>query len=105
MSVEEVGSEKKKKKTFFSACVIGAGDVGQDCSPSPLHRSKYTRFAWAGGTFFPVVLYVVSVFGSGGKKVLVYICMYHLEYNTIQLWCCVSFLVTAGNSFWSYVHT
>ena len=32
---------------------------------------KYTRFAWAGGTFFLVVLYVVSVFGSGGKKVLV----------------------------------
>jgi hypothetical protein len=23
--------------------------------------------AWAGGTFFPVVLLVVSVFGSGGK--------------------------------------
>ena len=31
----------------------------------------YTRFAWAGGTFFLVVLYVVSVFGSGGRKVLV----------------------------------
>jgi hypothetical protein len=30
---------------------------------------KYIRFAWAGGTFFPVVLLncVVSVFGSGGK--------------------------------------
>ncbi len=26
-----------------------------------------TRCTWAGGTFFPVVLYVVSVFGSGGK--------------------------------------
>ncbi len=25
--------------------------------------SRNTRFAWAGGTFFPVVLYVVSVFG------------------------------------------
>ncbi len=24
---------------------------------------------WAGGTFFLVVLYVVSVFGSGGKKI------------------------------------
>ncbi len=34
-------------------------------------RNKYTCFAWAGGTFFLVVLYVVSVFGSGGKKVLV----------------------------------
>ena len=42
-------------------------------------RVKYTRFAWAGGTFFPVVLYVVSVFGSGGKKVLVYIRMYYFR--------------------------
>ncbi len=42
-------------------------------------RLKYTRFAWAGGTFFPVVLYVVSVFGSGGKKVFVQIRMYYLE--------------------------
>ncbi len=25
--------------------------------------------------------------------------------NTIQLWCCVSFLVLAGNSFWCYVRT
>jgi hypothetical protein len=30
-------------------------------------RLKYTCCAWAGGTFFPVVLCVVSVFGSGGK--------------------------------------
>ena len=29
--------------------------------------------------FFLVVLYVVSVFGSGGKKVLVYICMYYFR--------------------------
>ena len=74
-------------------------------------RNKYTRFAWAGGTFFPVVLLCcvsvwfwwekgfdlhmhvllrvqyscggVLVFGSGGKKVLVQICMYYLEYNTV----------------------
>ncbi len=32
-------------------------------------RNKYTRFALAGETFFPVVLYDVSVFSSGGKKV------------------------------------
>jgi hypothetical protein len=46
-----------------------------------------TRFAWAGGTFFLVVLYVVSVFGSGGKKVLVQICMYYLEYNKVVVGC------------------
>jgi hypothetical protein len=37
--------------------------------------------------FSPVVLYVVSVFGSGGKKVLVYIRMYYLEYNTVMVVC------------------
>ncbi len=42
---------------------------------------------WAGGTFFPVVLYVVSVFGSGGEKVLVNIRMYYLEYNTVVVVC------------------
>jgi hypothetical protein len=26
-------------------------------------------------------------------------------YSTIQFWCCVSFLVLAGNSFWCYVRT
>ncbi len=50
-------------------------------------RNKYTRFAWAGGIFFLVVLYVVSVFGSGGKKVLVQIHIYYLEYNTVVVVC------------------
>jgi hypothetical protein len=36
-------------------------------------RSEYTRFAWAGGTFFLVVLYVVSLL-QPEKKVLV-ICL------------------------------
>ncbi len=40
---------------------------------------EHTRFAWARGTFFPVVLYVVSAFGSGRKKVLVQIRMYYME--------------------------
>jgi hypothetical protein len=29
----------------------------------------------------------VSVFGSGGKKVLVYIRIYYLEYNTVVVLC------------------
>jgi hypothetical protein len=33
--------------------------------------------------FFQLCCCVVSVFGSGGKKVLIYICMYYLEYNTV----------------------
>ncbi len=60
-------------------------------------RNKYTPFAWAGGTFFPVVLYVVSVFGSGGKKVLVQICMYYLEQNTVVVVC--QFFGCSGKQF------
>ncbi len=46
---------------------------------------------------------VVSVFGSGGKQVLVLFTMNLCTQSTIQLWCCVSFLVLVGNSFWCYV--
>ncbi len=45
----------------------------------------------------------LSVFGSGEKKVLV-LHTYVLRVE-IQLWCCVSFLVLVGNSFWCYVRT
>ncbi len=37
--------------------------------------------------FFQLCCCVVSVFGSGGKKVLIYIRMYHLEYNTVVVVC------------------
>ncbi len=37
--------------------------------------------------FFQLCCCVVSVFGSGGKKVLIYICMYYLEYNTVVVVC------------------
>ena len=37
--------------------------------------------------FFQLCCCVVSVFGSGGKKVLIYICMYYLEYNTVEVVC------------------
>ncbi len=60
--------------------VAGEGDGGREGGVN-------TRFAWAGGTFFPVVLYVVSVFGSGRKKVLAQIRMYYLEYNTVVVVC------------------
>ncbi len=46
---------------------------------------------------------VVSVFGSGGELVLV-LHTYVLRVQN-QLWCCVSFLVLAGNSFLCYVST
>ena len=65
-------------------------------------RNEYTCCVWAGGTFFPVVLLCHS-FGFWQEKAVgfTYLC----TQSTIQLWCCVSFLVLAGNSFWCYVHT
>ncbi len=38
------------------------------------------------------------VFVSGGNKVLIYIRMYYLEYNTVVVLLC-QFLVLAGNRF------
>ncbi len=37
--------------------------------------------------FFHLCCCVVSVFGSGGKKVLIYIRMYYFEYNTVVVVC------------------
>jgi hypothetical protein len=49
-------------------------------------RNKYTRCAWAGGTFFSCA--VVSVFGSGRKYVLVlHLLLMYLEYNTVVVLC------------------
>jgi hypothetical protein len=45
-------------------------------------RLKYTCCAWAGGTFFPVVLLC---------QFLVMVVTYLCTLSTIQLWCCVSF--------------
>ncbi len=64
-------------------------------------RNKYTCCAWAGGTFFPVVL-LCQFLALAGKRFWFYIL---LMQSTIQFWCCVSFLVLAGNSFWCCVRT
>ncbi len=37
--------------------------------------------------FFQLCCCVVSVCGSGGKKVLIYIRMYYFEYNTVVVVC------------------
>ncbi len=62
----------------------------------------YTRFAWAGGTFFPSCA-VVSVFCSGGKYVLVLPSIYVLR---VPYSCGVVlvFFVLAGHSFWCYIY-
>ncbi len=49
----------------------------------------YTRFAWAGGTFFTVVL-LCQFSVLAGNRFWFYILLMYLGYRTIQLWCCVS---------------
>ncbi len=64
-------------------------------------RNKYTCCAWAGGTFFQLCCCVSFWFWREIGFCFTYLC----TQSTIQLWCCVSFLVLAGNSFWCYVHS
>ncbi len=63
----------------------------------------YTRFAWAGGTFFHVQLCCCVSFlfqREIGCGFTYYLC----TQSTIQLWCCVQFfLILAGNSFRCFV--
>ncbi len=67
-------------------------------------RSKYTHYAWAGGTFFPVVL-LCQFFVLAGNRFWFYILLMYLEYHTVVVLCYSSFMVLAGNNFWCYVHT
>jgi hypothetical protein len=48
-------------------------------------RNEYTRFAWAGGTFFTVVL-LFQFLVLAGNRFWFYIFMY-LEYNTVVVLC------------------
>ncbi len=70
------------------------------CQPNWVSRN--TRFTWAGGTFFLVVL-LCQFFGFWWE---IGLCVTYLRIqSTIELWHCVSFLVLVGNSFWCYIHT
>ncbi len=59
-------------------------------------RNEYTRFAWAGETFVPVVL-LCQFFVLAGNRFWLYILLCTL--STIQLWCCVSFFGSGGKLF------
>ncbi len=71
-------------------------------------RNEYTRFTWAGGTcprfawacgtFFPVVL-LCQYLILAGNRFWLYILLMYLGYRTIQLWCCVSFFGSGGKQF------
>ncbi len=68
-----------------------------------IQRNKYTCCAWAGETFFQLCCCVSFWFW---REICFGFTYYYLRtQSTIQLWCCFSFFVLAGNSFWSYVRT
>ncbi len=63
---------------------------------------KHTRFAWAGGTFFPVVL-LCQFYVLAGNRFWLYILLCHQSLYSCGV--VIVFLVLAGNSFWCYVGT
>ncbi len=49
-------------------------------------RNEYTRYVWAGGTFFPVVL-LCQCFILAGSRFWFYILLMYLEYHTVVVLC------------------
>ncbi len=49
-------------------------------------RLKYTCYAWAGGTFFPVVL-LCQFFVLAGNRFWFCILLMYLEYHTVVVLC------------------
>jgi hypothetical protein len=61
-------------------------DNGEMNRRTDKQTEKYTRFAWAGGTFFPVVL-LCQVFVLAGNRCWFYILLMYLEYHTVVVLC------------------
>jgi hypothetical protein len=49
-------------------------------------ENKYTRYGWAGGTFFPVVL-LCQFSVLAGNRLWFYILLMYLEYHTVVVLC------------------
>ena len=58
-------------------------------------QKQYTHCAWAGGSFFPVVLSCQFLVLAGNRIWFTYSC----TQSNIQLWCCVSFFGSGGKQF------
>ncbi len=57
----------------------GGGDMGK-------RMIRNTCYAWAGGTFFPVVL-LCQLFVLSGNRFWFYILLMYLEYHTVVVLC------------------
>ncbi len=67
--------------TLFYSTLLALTDGQNDGQ-----RVKYTRYAWAGGTFFPVVL-LCQFSVLAGNRVWFYILLMYLEYHTVVVLC------------------
>ncbi len=95
----------KNEKRFCARGCFFPGTILRRIRQNWLSRAKIHLLHVGWRNFFSSCA-VVSVFGSGGKQVLVlHTYVLRVQQSTIQLWCCVSFLVLAGNSFWCTVRT
>ncbi len=74
------GKDNLVRFTLFYSTLLTLTDGRND-----RQRNKYTCFAWAGGTFFTVVL-LCQFLVLAGNRFWFYILMY-LEYNTVVVLC------------------
>ncbi len=84
-------SQQKSANSSRNSCV--------SCYPTRSNKHLLRvgpRFAWAGGTFFPVVL-LCQFLVLAGNRFWLYILQ--CTWSSIQLWCCVSFFGSGGKQF------
>ncbi len=67
--------------TLFYSTLLTLTDGQKD-----RRRNEYTRFAWARGTFFPVVL-LFQFLVLAGNRFWFYILLMYLEYHTVVVLC------------------
>jgi hypothetical protein len=70
-----------KLLTLFYFTLLALTDRQKD-----RQRAEYTRYAWAGGTFFPVVL-LCQFSVQAGNRFWFYILFMYLEYHTVVVLC------------------
>ncbi len=100
-SIPSKHAEKQLPFVLINTCLLPNPLLALTDGQNDGQRNEDTCCAWAGGTFFQLCCCVSFWFwweiGFG--------CTYLCTQSTIQLWCCVSFLVLTGNIFWCYVCT
>jgi hypothetical protein len=72
--------------SFFSVTLFYSSLLALTDGRNYRRRDEYTRCAWAGGTFFPVVL-LSQFFVLAGNRFWFYILLMYLEYHIVVVLC------------------